>query len=452
MYVKNSQELVNHGLSDLRRDLLNAMEAALERVDPYRLTKNLVQLNREALLVGDLRFEFNNLGRVFVVGAGKATYPIARALEKILGNRISDGLVIIREDEGRTLSRIKTVRAGHPVPNDAGLRAAQEIVRMASDCKKDDLFLAVFTGGCSALMPFPAEGISLEDKQKITKLLLGSGATIREINAVRKHLSRTKGGRLAKMMAPATIINLTVSDVIGDPLDCITDPTVTDSSTFADAISTLKKYDLWDKAPESVRNRLASATPDQETLKDYGNLRVHSFLMANNVMASEAACDFLKERGFNSQILTTSLEGESREVGYVLASIVSETVGYDRPLRRPAAYVCAGETLVRLEKEVAQEGLGGPSQELAVACALRLPQHSRTAGIFLDTDGSDGPTRVAGAIIDSETPTRAKKLGIDLYESLKRHEVYPALEKLSDAITTGPTGTNVMDLVALVVQ
>lgn len=452
MHVKNFDELVDHGNTELRKELLRAVEVALEAVDPYRLTKNIVSIENGKLRVRHLQFDLNRVGRVFVVGAGKATYPIAKALEEILDGRIADGLIIVREDETRTLSRIRVVRAGHPIPNQAGYGAAQEIVKMTSSRDKDDLFFAAFTGGCSALMPCPTEGVSLEDKREVTRLLLGSGATIREINAVRKHLSRTKGGGLAKIMAPATVVNLTVSDVIGDPLDCITDPTVVDSSTFADAIDALKKYDLWDKVAPSVRNRLAKGTPELETLKDYGHLRVHNFIIANNVMAAEAVRNYFEARGFNSEILTTSLEGESREVGLGIASIASETVQYNRPLKKPAAYVFAGETLVKLEESMLREEMGGPSQELAVAVALHLPQNSRVAGIFLDTDGSDGPTAYAGALVDSETATRAEFLHVDLYESLKRHEVSPVLRKLSDAIITGPTGKNVMDLAIVAIQ
>jgi glycerate-2-kinase len=187
-------------------------------------------------------------------------------------------------------------------------------------------------------------------------------------------------------------------------------------------------------------------------LKEYGDLRVHSFIIANNVMAAEAARDYLKARNYDSQVLTTSLDGESREVGYVLASIASEIVQYDRPLKRPAAYVCAGETLVKVEEGMKQNGLGGPSQELAVAVAIRLPRNHRVAGIFLDTDGSDGPTNLAGAIIDSETTRHAETLHLDLYDNLKKHNVSLPLEKLSDAIVTGPTGTNVMDLAVVVVS
>ena len=451
MYIKNFNELASHGDTILRKELLNTIEAALERVDPYRLTKELVRVNDGKLTVSDLQFDMNRLGRIYVTGAGKATYPIARALEEMLGDRISDGLIIVKEDEPRALSRIKVVRACHPLPSESGLRAAQDIVRMASNSNSNDLFLVAFTGGSSALMPCPVEGVSLEEKRQITRLLLGSGATIREINAVRKHLSQTKGGGLAKIMAPATIVNLTVSDVIGDPLDCITDPSVTDPSTFDDAVRTLKNYDLWNRAPMSITDYLSKATADQETLKDYGNLRVHSFILANNVMAAEASRDYLRERGFDAQVLTTSLEGESREVGYVLAAITSEIAQHDRPLKKPAACVCAGETLVRLEEETELAGLGGPSQELAVAMATRLPSGNRAAGVFLDTDGSDGPTAFAGAIVDSETARRARSLDIDLYESLKKHQVSEALEQLSDAIVTGPTGTNVMDLAVVII-
>jgi len=448
MYVKNSHELLAHGEIDLRRVLLDAIEFALEKVDPYRLTKQLVRLNGDILEVGDLHFDLRRTGRIRVIGAGKASFPIAKGLEEILGNRISDGLITVKDDETRVLSRAQVRRAGHPIPNEAGFSAAQEIVKIASAARQNDLYLAVFTGGSSALMPYPAEGLSLEDKQQVTRLLLTCGATIREINAVRKHMSRIKGGRLAKMMAPATIVNFTVSDVIGDPLDCITDPTVTDSSRFEDAVYVLKKYDLWPLVPESVRKHLAEASSDKETLKEYGDLRVHNFILANNVMAAEAAKTHLQNQGFNSQILTTSLEGESREVGYVLASVLSETRLHNRPLKMPAAYVLAGETLVKLTDSIRNEAMGGPSQELAVAVALRMPDHS--AGIFLDTDGSDGPTEYAGALIDSRTREEAEKLNIDLYTDMKQHNVTEVLKKLDDVILTGATGANVMDLIILV--
>jgi glycerate-2-kinase len=452
VYVKNVQELVNHGEAELRRELLNAIETALENVDPYKLTKKLVGVNDGQLVIGNLQFDLRRTDRIYVIGAGKATFPVAKALEEILGDKISEGLIIVKEDEKRTLSRIKVRRAGHPIPSEAGYLAAQEIVKMASEARDDDLYLVAFTGGCSALMPYPVKGVSLEDKRQVTRLLLTCGATIREINAVRKHLSGTKGGRLAKIIAPATIVNLTVSDVIGDPLDCITDPTVIDSSRFEDAIYTLKKYDLWDIVPESVRNHLSRSSQEQETLREYGDLRVHNFIIANNVMAAEAARKHLETRGFNSQILTTSLEGESREVGYVLASILSETVQHDRPLKKPVAYVLAGETLVKLEGNTRDDAIGGPSQELAVAAAVRLPETGHIAGVFLDTDGSDGPTEYAGALIDSKTREQARKLGIDLYTSLKEHNVTNVLNRLDDAILTGATGANVMDLAILIAK
>lgn len=450
--MKNIQELVNHGEIELRQELLKTIEASLGRVDPYRLTKDMVRVNDRQLAIGNLQFDLRRTGRIYVIGAGKATLPIAKALEEILDDRISEGLIIVKEDEERTLSRIRVRRAGHPIPNEAGYLAAQEIVKMASRARADDLYLVAFTGGCSALMPYPVQGVSLEDKRKVTRLLLACGATIREINAVRKHLSGTKGGRLAKIIAPATIVNLTVSDVIGDPLDCITDPTVIDPSRFEDAIYTLKKYDLWGHVPESVRYHLSRASADQETLKEYGDIRVHNFIIANNVMAAEAARKHLETRGFNSQILTTSLEGESREVGYVLASIMCETVQHNRPLEKPAAYVLAGETLVKLEGNTRDDAIGGPSQELAVAAAVRLPEAYHIAGVFFDTDGSDGPTEYAGALVDSKTLEQARKLGIDLYTSLREHNVAEALNRLHDVILTGATGVNVMDLAILIAK
>lgn len=328
------------------------------------------------------------------------------------------------------------------------MKAALRMVEIAKDTRKGDLVFTCFTGGVSALLPLPAEGITLDEKRLVTELLLKSGARIQEINAVRKHISSIKGGRLANMMPKAEIINLTVSDVVGDPLDCNTDPTVIDSSTFSDARTVLKRYQLWSKVPFSVRSRIDRADPREETLKEYGNLKVHSFIVLKNKDACDAMEKRAREMGLNTCVLSTMLEGESRDVAIGLASIAKHAERFGSPARPPCALISAGETTVTIR---GNNGRGGPSQELAVSTALKLEDTQSITCGAIDTDGVDGSSDYAGGLCDSYTLSRARALGVDLFEALERHASSEVLAELGDAIMTGPTGTNVMDLTVFVV-
>jgi len=298
-------------------------------------------------------------------------------------------------------------------------------------------------------MPYPVEEVSLEDKKLVNSLLLHCGANIIEINSVRKHLSRIKGGRLAQAIHPdAHLINLTVSDVIGDPLDYITCPTVPDTSTFTQARATLSKYELWKKVPVSVRDYLENAGPEEESPKSLSDHQIYDFIVVPGTAACEGAYDAAKELGFSALILSTMLEGESSEVGGTFADIAREIRAKARPVAPPCVIIGGGETTVRISDQCGQ---GGPNQEFAVGAALRLGDTEGVVIVGLDTDGTDGPSDFAGAIVDASTIARAQEARIDLYAALIGHDVSRYLNDLGENIITGATGTNVNDLKIMVV-
>ena len=445
-YVKNKDLLLSHGNIAARQAALDIIEYALTKADPYHATRELVTLEGDGLAVADLRFDLNQYKRIFLLGAGKATYPIAKALEDVLGDRITDGVVVCKYDQPGNLSRAGLYFAGHPIPDESGFAASKKALDLATQTRPGDIVIGCITGGSSALFPLPAEGLTLEDKIAVNRLLLSCGANIVEINAVRKHLSRIKGGRLAKAIHPqAQLINLTVSDVIGDPLDYITDPTVPDTSSLDDARATLTKYDLWEKVPLSVGKFLKEAGPQHETPKsgDLAAHRRHDFIIVKGEAACEGAAEKARELGYQTMILSTRLEGESSELGRTFAGIAAEIVNNRRPLIPPSVVIGGGETTVKIEGEA---GTGGPNQEFAVSAAICIAGMRNVVMVGIDSDGSDGPTDLAGAMVDGTMVSAARNNGLNLFNSLKRHDVTPALKKLGDAVYTGATGTNVNDL------
>ncbi len=451
--INNRSQLLSHGNIKLREAALEILEFALTRADPYTATRNTVALDGNTLRVAELCFDLNANPRIFLIGAGKATFPIAKALEDILGDRITDGVITCKYGQQGDLARCRVFLASHPLPDEAGFGAALETLAMAKGTRAGDIVFGCFTGGSSALMPYPIPEITLEDKRRVNKLLLTCGANIIEINDVRKHLSQVKGGKLAQAVNPqASLINLTVSDVIGDPLDYITDPTVPDTSTLDDARNTLTKYDLWDRLPASVAGFLGTATSDHETPKEscLSMHNRHDFIIVAGDAACLAAEQQAKSLGFHAMILSTMLEGESRELGRTFAAIANEVQSKKRPLPPPAAIIGGGETTVRITGN--QEGTGGPNQEFALAASLGMDDAGNTVVVGFDTDGTDGPSEVAGGIVDEQTLKRAREMGIDIDDALNRHDVTPVFEALKDAIHTGATGTNVNDLKLLLVS
>ena len=447
-YIKNRESLTSHGKRALREKAVDILNHGIGAADPYEATKRLVTLEGDRFFVGDLCFDLQDFERVFVFGTGKATLPIAEALEEILGDRISGGLVVLKRGNTADLKHIQVIYGAHPVPDEEGHRGAQLMYQMAGECTARDLVLAAVTGGSSALLPLPADGISLADKKRVNELLLFSGADITHINAVRKHLSRIKGGWLAKRIMPATLINLTVSDVIGDPLDYITGPTVPDTSTFDDARKVLDTFDLWEKFPEAAVEYLRSGGPEQETPKDFSGMPLHSFIIVDSAAACVGAAARAGALGFNSMLLTTMLKGEAREAGAFFAAVGQEIEQFNRPISPPCAIIAGGENTVTIHGEY---GAGGPSQEFALGASLDIAGSERILVASLDSDGTDGPTELAGGMVDGHTLQQAAGLGLDIMKGLQRHDVLPILQSLGDSIITGPTGTNVNDIKLLLV-
>jgi len=448
-YVQNRDQLLSHGDRRLRRMALQIIEEALEASNPYHAAKKLVHLDGSSLRVGPHTYDLSKKRSIYVLGTGKATFPIAKALEEVLGDRITQGVVVLKKGQTERLNRIRVVEASHPIPDSNGLRGAKEMMRLANRAREDDIVFTCITGGSSALLPMPVDSIRLTEKKKVNRLLLSSGASIFEINAVRKHLSKIKGGRLALAVFPAELINLTVSDVIGDPLDYITGPTVPDTSTFEDALQTLRKYDLLRKVPPSVRAYLEAADPSNESPKDFEGMPCHNFVLTNSDSACNAAAAAAESLGLKPMILSTMFEGESRELGSNFGAIAREIRRSQGPLKPPCVLIGGGETTVALRSNF---GKGGPNQEFVVSMILNMGGQEKFTVVGLDTDGTDGPTNVAGAIADSTTVATASARGIDLHRLLKDHEVLHALISLDETIITGHTGTNVNDLKFLILM
>lgn len=416
----------------LRRQALAILKAALRAANPAAAV--VARLSREDL---------TRYRHIYVVGAGKAGAAMARAAERVLGRRITRGLLNVKYGHVAPLRRIELNECGHPVPDQRGVEGARRIAEIAAGAGSGDLVLCLISGGASALLPLPADPVTLDEKQEVTKLLLASGASIHEINAVRKHISRLKGGQLARLAWPAQVLSLLLSDVIGDDLDVIgSGPTAPDASTFALARAVLEKYGIFDRAPASIRERIESAERGEiaETPKRGERIftRVRNVVIANNRLAVDAAAAHARQLGFHTLVLSTFVEGETREIARMHAAIAKEIVHAGRPLKPPACIVTGGETTVTLRGD----GLGGRNQEFALSAAIDIAGLANVVVLSAGTDGSDGPTDAAGAIADGRTLNRDPRAP----EFLARHDSYHYFEGLQDLIVTGPTGTNVMDV------
>jgi len=455
--IKNAEDLLKNAESKLDRKArevaINALNAALEAVDPEAIIKSKVSVKGDTLKIENLSFNLDEFKNIFVVGGGKASGCMAEALEGILGDRIEEGAINVPYAcPPYQTRRVRLQHASHPVPDVAGVKGASRMLELVSRAEENDLIICLISGGGSSLMPQPSGGVSLQDKRKVTDALLKSGATIKEINTVRKHVSGLKGGWLAKKAYPATVVNLILSDVVGDPLDSIASgPTVPDPTTFLDAIEILKHHGLWSKAPKSVRKVLLKGNkgliPETPKAGDKAFEKVHNIVVGNNLTASQAAYNSVKDAGLNALLLTACLEGEAREVGTMLASMAKEIVTSGHPVSKPAGIVAGGETTVT----VMGKGKGGRNQEIALGAALKIGDSDGVVVASLSTDGVDGPTEAAGAIIDGKTLLRAHEFGLNPRKFLAENDSCSFFAKLSDLIFTGPTGTNVCDVSVIVV-
>ncbi|MBI3970985.1 MAG: glycerate kinase [Chloroflexi bacterium] len=430
------------------RDLAwQVMRAALAAVDPAQAVRNALRREDDSLYLGDRKYDLATYRRVIVVGAGKASGPMARAVEDVLGDRIDTGLVNVKYGYTDETHRIRLREAGHPLPDENGLAGTREIVELLAGAGKRDLVLCLISGGGSALLMLPEDGISLADFQVLTQVLLRSGATINQINTIRKHIERVKGGRLAQVAAPADVATLVLSDVVGNPLDFIASgPTVPDTTTFAGALDVLRQFDLEDKVPVSVVNWLRRGARGEvaETPKPGDPLfsTVATVVIGSNDIAAEAALAEAKRLGFDGLLLTTYLEGEAREMGKLAAALAKELVHRGKPLAPPACLILGGETTVT----VRGQGKGGRNQEIALSAALAMAGIERALIVALATDGSDGPTDAAGGFADGRALERIEKAGLDARAALADNNSYEVLRTTGDLLVTGPTNTNVNDL------
>jgi hydroxypyruvate reductase len=416
----------------LRRHALSIFKAALAAADPFDAVVRHLQ-----------RVHYDRFRQIYVVGAGKAGASMARAAERVLGRRITAGLLNVKYGHTAPLRRIELNECGHPVPDERGVAGAVRITEMLQGAGKDDLVICLISGGASALTPLPAEPVTLEEKQATTKLLLACGANIHEINTVRKHISRFKGGQLARLASPATVEALLLSDVIGDDLDVIgSGPTAPDASTFARAAAILDHYGIRERVPASVRGRIEAGVrgeiPETPKPGDPVFSRVHNVVVGSNRIALDAAAARAKELGYRTLVLSSRIEGETREIARMHAAIAAEIVNSKRPLRPPACIITGGETTVTLRGD----GLGGRNQEFVLAAALDIAGLPRTVVLSGGTDGTDGPTDAAGAIADGETLSRKPEAAA----YLTANDSYHYFEPLGDLLKTGPTNTNVADV------
>jgi len=437
-------------IAQLRHSARLIWEAALNAANPATCIRKAVSVKDDVLIVNGKQTPIR--GRLIVIGTGKASAKMAQVIEEMLDGRISGGLVVSKYGHALPLQRVRLVEAGHPIPDAAGVRAVAETRELLRDLSEDDVVLCLISGGGSALWPAPV-GITLEQKQEVTQVLLRAGATIRELNAVRKHLSALKGGQLAQWASPARVISLIMSDVIGDPLDFIgSGPTAPDTTSFADALAVVQKYSV--DVPNAVRKRFEEGArgkiPDTPKPGDPLFKRVDNHVIANNRLLVDAASEKARELNFNTLILGTEVEGEAKDIGLFFSAIAREVARSGNPIKPPACILAAGETTVT----VRGSGLGGRNQEMALAWAIATAAASSdvvSCFASVATDGTDGPTSAAGGLVDPLTCVRAAELNLVPLQFLRTNDSSNFLKATGDLIVTGPTQTNLMDLQILLV-
>lgn len=448
----------NNLLHQMRSEALKLFQASLEPVNPYEAVKRFVRMEGDLLTLGQegqtqTELNLNEFRHVFLVGGGKATAPMARAMEDILGDRIDEGLINVKYGFIDELSYTEIVEADHPLPDRSGVEGTGKILDLLGRAGEKDLIFSLISGGGSALLPHPAGEISLEEKQAVTRNLLECGASIDEINAIRKHISASKGGQMARAAYPATTVNLMLSDVVGDRMDVIASgPFVPDMSSFMESWQIIERYGLGD-IPASVTEHLKRGMEGSipETPKEGEEIfgHVYNFIIGSNILALEAAREAAEGMGYNTLILSSMVEGETRDVARVHTAIAKEILTSGRPVYPPTCIISGGETTVSIRGS----GMGGRNQEFCLAAAMDitdLPQ--RLVILSGGTDGNDGPTDAAGAIVDPLTVERGKEKGLDASKYLADNDSYHFFKETDDLLMTGPTNTNVMDVRLILVR
>lgn len=453
--IKNKEQLVSQGCTYSRKIVLEIVGRTLEELDSYRRIKSILSYDGRFLQIGKRKWDLEVKGDVYLIGAGKACNHMLKAVDEVLGDRLTKGIGIAKIIEATDVyNNTILYQGGHPIPNESGVQACEKILDLVNNAKPEDLFITVMSGGSSALMCCPIEEISLEDKKRTTDILLKSGANHRQINAVRRHLSKMNGGNLGKKIAErgCEIIGFSIYDGFGPGhIEDITEPVKNyhgtpagpDETTLDEARQVIVDYGLKETIPKSVIKFFDNCGPERETPKSIANA---TYYIINTVPDS---CLYAKRisdsMGIPAHILSTSIIGESSEIGIFIATIAREIQQNSRPFKAPCVLLLSGETTTRILDSASIGGHGGPSQEFVIGFALQCSDIDGVCAFSMDSEGTDGTTDAAGGIVDSSTFLRAQNRGINLREALNIHASYEALSRLNGIVVTGNTGTNVCD-------
>jgi len=445
-------------LEEMKNMAKTIFSKAISAVDPSQRLKETIRIEKDRLSIktdedSEKVYPLARFKKILLIGTGKASASMAQAVEKIFGDRITQGVIVTKYGHTLLLKRTEIIEAGHPIPDEKGFEGAKKIQRILKESGPEDLVIFLLSGGGSALSPLPVEGITLEEKQQVTQFLLDCGADIKEINTIRKHISQIKGGWLARWAYPSTVIGFILSDVVGDQLDVIgSGPTVPDVSTFEEAWSVLEKYGLIKRVAPSIQKHLllGKERKIEETPKprDPAFEKVLNILIGSNILALRAAGSEASSFGLNTLILSSSIVGDTREAARFHCAIVKEVMSSGNPLPKPACIISGGETTVTVKGN----GLGGRNQEFALTGALEINGLEKVVLLSGGTDGTDGPTDASGALADDTTVSRARSMGLDPEVYLENNDAYPFFQRLGDLLITGPTYTNVMDVRILLVD
>ena len=440
-------------IQQMRSDARQILMAGIAAVNASRSIFRHCHIEKDRLIIGRTGFDLDRYRHIYVIGAGKATAQMAAAIEQILSHRITAGTISVKYGHTAELHTIGMIEAGHPVPDLNGITGATAILELARHADADDLVICLISGGGSALMPLPAPPVTLSEKQETIRILLSCGADIHEINAIRKHISMIKGGLLARAAFPATVITLMISDVVGDRPDVIASgPTTGDLSRFTDCLGVIRKYGLESRLPRAVVDRIRTGAIGRlpETPKPGDVVFDKSFIriVASNTGALQAARSAAESMGYHTAIWSATIEGDTTEAARMHAAIATEILKTGIPTPVPACILSGGETTVK----IAGHGKGGRNQEFALAAAMGIAEQGNIVVLSAGTDGTDGPTDAAGAVVDSTTVRRAANAGLDPEKYLADNDSYHFFEQTGDLLKTGPTGTNVMDLRIIMVD
>ncbi len=453
--IKNYDDLISHGDVASRKIVLDVTEKTLQQLDAYERIKGITRLDGDILHIGTKSWDLSKKRNVYLVGAGKACNAMAMAIDEILGDRLTKGIAIVKvAEETDVFGRTEVYVGGHPLPNETGYLASKKILELVDQAGPEDLFLVVISGGSSALMSCPIDGITLQDEIDTTDIMLKSGAGIYEINAIRRHISQLNGGMLAKRIQSvgAELVGFGISDAVGNPPTgdigipyekYASTPMGPDKTTLEDARRVIRDYDVADKLPKSVVDYLMNVGPEGETPKAFPD---NTYYLLN---ALPDSCIYAKkiaeEMGIPAIILSSFLEGESKDAGYFFASVAREIQAYGNPVKAPCIVLSSGETTTKILDNSAITGHGGPGQELTAGFAINAAKAKGVCMLSIDSEGTDGTTPVAGGITDSTSYETAVKKGVDIFEALRGHGCYEALSEMGDVVFTGNTGTNLCD-------